>query len=81
MEHDRTGDMLRDTYHCFSCVVGGVFSLALFGVVLVALHEELLPSGRFSPQNNTEVLSIPLRQVEGPLRKVEESLRGAEKPL
>jgi len=67
MEHDRTGAMLRDTYNCFSCVVGGVFSLALFGVVLVALHEELLPSGRFSPQNNTE---YTLRQVEESLRSL-----------
>ena len=54
MEHDRTGDMLRDTYHCFSCVVGGVLSLAIFGGVLVTLHEVLLPSGRIAPEGTVE---------------------------
>ena len=46
--------MLRDTYYCCSCIVSGVLSLALFGGVLFAVHEELRPSGRLAPQSTTE---------------------------
>ncbi|QIN96655.1 hypothetical protein [Synechococcus phage S-N03] len=51
METDRTGAMLRDTYHCCSCIVSGVFSLAIFGGTLVVLHEKMLPTGMTPSEN------------------------------
>ena len=65
MEHDRTGDMLRDTYHSCSCMVGGVLSLAIFGGVLVTLHEVFRPSGMSPAENIQRILNDPLGETGG----------------
>ena len=64
METDRTGAMLRDTYHCCSCFVGGVLSLVILGGAMFFLHEQLLPTSEIRQRILEGYLSRPLETLK-----------------
>ena len=57
--------MLRDTYHSCSCMVGGVLSLTVLFVSIIAIHEVFRPSGMSPAENIQRILNDPLGETGG----------------